>query len=83
MTLELENLKTQLIDSRASNTYRWFESRSENLPNTIYKNLDKVKLSLKIYLNSTNTHFRKDLSKSEKLSALRIIKHLVICFYNT
>jgi len=81
--MENVNLRNELIQSRTSNAFRWFENRSENIPMTIYKNLDSVKISLKSYLNSKNTHFRKNLSKSEKLEAMEIIKNLVISLYNS
>ena len=75
--------KDEIIQFRTSCAYRWFEDRSENLPITIYRNLENVKLSLKVYLNDTKTHFRKNLSKSEKLEAIQIIKNLVTSYYET
>ena len=82
-TMENVNLRNELIQSRTSNAYRWFENRSENIPITIYRNLDSVKNCLGIFLNSKKTHFRKNLSKSEKLEAMEIIKNLVISLYNS
>ena len=82
-TMENVNLRNELIQSRTSNAFRWFTDRSENCPGTIHKNLDSVKNCLKSYLNSNGYHFRKNLSKSEKLQAMEIIKNLVISLYNS
>jgi hypothetical protein len=77
--MENINMKNELTESRTSCAFRWFFDRSENLPILVYRDLDNVKNSLSFYLNSTKTHFRRNLSKSEKLEAMQILKDYFNC----
>ena len=68
---------SELLDYRTSQTFRWFEDRSENLPICVYKDLTSLKLELDIYLNAHKCNFSKNLSKSEKLEAMAIIRNFL------
>ena len=68
---------SELLDYRTSRTFRWFSDRSENLPICVYNDLSSLKLELDVYLNKYKCNFSKNLSKSERLEAMAIIRNFI------